>query len=120
MRDFGFFLTVLAACHHGDPPVAPGPPLPADPDIQLASMDEECGRLQKAIDAWGECPNLEDEDHTWLHDISDYAQRSFAAGKKGNPDADSQRAIALACHRAAVSIGYATQRCYAGPKPKVD
>jgi len=120
MRDFGFFLTVIAACHHADPPVTPGPPLPAEPDIQLASMDEECTAFEKAIASWQACPNLDDDDREWLHAVGDAAEQSFAAGKKGSPDADNQRAIALACRRAAVSIGHATERCNAGPKPRQD
>lgn len=120
MRDFGLFLTVIAACHHADPPVRPGPPLPAEPDVRLGSVDDECGGLEKAIAAWQTCPNLDDDDREWLHAIGDYAEQSFAAGKKGNPDEESQKAIALGCHRAAVSIVHATERCNAGPKPRVD
>jgi hypothetical protein len=120
MRDFGFFLIAVAGCHHADPPVAPGPPLPAEPDIQVGSMDAECGGLEKAIAVWADCPNHDDDDRNWAREITQYAEDSFAAGRKGNPDADNQRAIALACHRAAVSIDFATQRCNAGPKPRVD
>ena len=120
MRDFGFFLIAIAGCHHADPPVAPGPPLPAEPDVVVTTMDEECKELELAIATWAQCPNLDDDDRSWAHDISAYAEESFEAGRKGHPDADSQRAIAIACHRAAVSIGFATQRCNAGPKPRVD
>jgi hypothetical protein len=120
MRDFGFFLIAISACHHADPPIAPGPPLPAEPDIQVGSMDDECTALEKAIDTWAHCPNLDDDDRNWAREITDYAEQSFAAGRKGKPDADSQRAIALACRRAAVSIGHATERCNAGPKPRPD
>ena len=38
MRDFGFFLIAIAGCHRADPPVAPGPPLPAEPDV-VATAD---------------------------------------------------------------------------------
>jgi hypothetical protein len=120
LRDFGFFLIAIAGCHHADPPVAPGPPLRAEPDAIVGSMDDECAGLKQAIATWAECPNLDDDERSWAHDISEYAEESFAAGRKGNPDPESQRAIAIACHRAAVSIGYATQRCNAGPKPRVD
>ncbi len=120
VRDFVVFLAIVAGCHHAGPTVVPGPPLPAEPEIKLGSMDEECGGFQKAIEAWRACPNLDEDDRDWLHSISDYAEQSFAAGKKGNPDEDSQKAIALACHRAAVSIVHATERCNAGPKPRVD
>ena len=120
MRDFGFFLIAAAGCHHADPPVAPGPPLPAEPDIQVGSMNDECGALEKAIDTWSKCPNLDDEDRTWARDITEYAEQSLAAGRKGLPDADNQHAIAIACRRAATSIGFATQRCNAGPKPRAD
>ena len=120
MRDFGFFLIAIAGCHHADPPVAPGPPLPAEPDVVVTTMDEECKELELAIATWAQCPNLDDDDRDWLKAVSDAAEQSFAAGKKGNPDADGQRAIALACHRAAVSMQHANERCMAGPKPRVD
>jgi hypothetical protein len=120
LRDFALLLIVGAGCHHAEAPVAPGPPLAAEPDTQLASMDAECAGLEKAIVAWGACPNLDGEERDWLRSLVDAAEQGFAAGRRGNPDEDNQRAIALACHRAAVSIGYATQRCNAGPKPKVD
>jgi hypothetical protein len=120
MRDFGFFLIALAGCHHAERPVAPGPPLPAEPDMVVGSMDDECAALEKAIATWAECPNLDDDDRSWLKAVSDAAEQSFAAGKKSNPDADSQRAIALACHRAAVSMQHANERCMAGPKPRAD
>jgi hypothetical protein len=120
MRDFVVFLTMVAACHHADPPVTPGPPLPAEPDIQLGTMEDECGGLQKAIAAWQACPNLDEEDRDWLKSLSAAAEESFAAGRKGKPDEESQRVIALACHRAAVSMQHANERCNAGPKPRVD
>lgn len=126
IRDFGIILIGLigpllcGACHHADPPVKPGPPLPADPDIVVSTMDDECNGLQKAIDTWSLCPNLEDADRSWMHSMSEYAEKTFAAGRAGHPDADAQHAIALACHRAAVSITNANTRCLAGPPPKVD
>lgn len=120
MRDFGFFLIAVAGCHHAEPPVAPGPPLPAEPDMVVGSMDDECNGLEKAIATWSQCPNLDDDDRDWAREITHYAEESFAAGRKGNPDPDSQRTIAIGCKRAAISIGYATQRCNAGPKPRVD
>lgn len=120
LRDFGVLLIGLAACHPADPPVKPGPLLPAEPDIVVGTMDHECNGLTKAISTWSECPNLEDVDRTWMKSLLEYTDEVFAAGRAGKPDADAQRAIALACHRAAVSIGDANQRCLAGPRPKVD
>jgi hypothetical protein len=123
LRDFGVFLigaVVCAACHHADPPVKPGRPLAAEPDIVLGTMDDECNGLTKAIDTWSHCPNLEDPDRAWMKSLIEFADESFAAGRAGKPDADAQRAIALACHRAAVAITNAGARCLAGPRPKVD
>jgi hypothetical protein len=89
-------------------------------DIQLENMDTECAGLIAALDTYGKCPNLEDGDRTWVRNVIEAAEQSFAAGKKAQPDDPSQKAIAMACHRAAVSMGYATQRCQAGKRPKVD
>lgn len=117
---FGVLLTACAACHHADPPVAPGSPLPAEPDIEVGSMDDECNGLTSALATYGACPNMDDDDRSWVKRTIEVAEDSFEAGKKGKPDTESQRAIALACHRAAVSVQFATQRCLAGPRPKVD
>ena len=116
-------LVLLAtACKHvvSDKAVAPGPPIPAEPDAQLDNMDTECAGLIAALDTYGKCPNLEDGDRDWTRSTIEAAEKGFAAGKKSNPDEPSQKAIAAACHRAALSIQYATQRCQAGKRPKVD
>ena len=118
----GILLSVIASCKHvvSDKAVAPGPPIPAEPDTQLKDMDTECKGLITSLESYGSCPNLEDGDRDWTRRTIEAAEQSFAAGKKSNPDEPSQRAIAAACHRAALSIGYATQRCQAGKRPKVD
>src|SRR3954471_2391588 len=121
--DFGVILIGLiglAACHHADPPVKPGPPLAAEPDIVVETMEVECTGLEKAIDTWSQCPNLEDSDRSWMRQLVEYSEQNFAAGRAGKPDADAQHAIALACHRAAVSVSNANTRCLAGPKPQID
>jgi hypothetical protein len=123
LRDFGVFLigfAALAACHHADPPVKPGPPLAAEPDIKVGTMDAECTGLTNAINTWSQCPNLEDGDRAWMKSLIEYADQVFAAGRAGKPDEDAQHAIAVACHRASVSITNANTRCLAGPRPRVD
>lgn len=109
-------------CKHvvREEPVEPGPPIPAEPETNLKDMDTECNGVIAALDTYGKCPNLEDGDRDWAQRTIEYAQQGFDAGKKGKPDEPSQKAIAAACHRAAVSIQYATQRCQAGKPPKVD
>ena len=110
------------SCKHvvSEKPVQPGPPIPAEPEANLKDMDTACNGVIAALDGYGKCPNLEDGDRDWAQRTIEVAEESFAAGKKGNPDEPSQKAIAAACHRAAVSIRYATQRCEAGKRPKVD
>ena len=123
LRDFGAFLAgllVLAACHHADPPVKPGPPLAAEPDLVVGTMDDECNGFTNAITTWSACPNLDDGERAWMKSLIEYADQMFAAGRAGKPDADAQRAIAVACHRAKVSIANANTRCLAGPRPQVD
>jgi hypothetical protein len=118
----GALLSGAAACKHvvTDQAVQPGPPIPAEPDTDLENMDTECAGLVAALARYGECPNLEDADRQWTRRTIEVAEQSFAAGKKANPDEPSQKAIAAACHRATRSIHYATERCHAGKRPKVD
>jgi hypothetical protein len=115
-------LLSASACKHvvSEKSVQPGPPIPAEPEVQLENMDTECAGLVAALDTYAKCPNLEDGDREWTRRTIEAAEESFAAGKKSNPDEPSQRAMAVACHRAALSIQYATQRCLAGKRPKVD
>ena len=115
-------LLTLAACKHvtSDPPVKPGPPISAEPEQQLENMDTECAGLVAALDSYGKCPNLEDGEREWVSATIQAAEDSFAAGKKSNPDEPAQKAIAMACHRAALSMQFATQRCQAGKRPRTD
>src|SRR3954469_16289889 len=89
----------LAACKHvtSDPPVKPGPPIPAEPETDLENMDTECAGLVAALDNYGKCPNLADDDREWAREGFESAEESFAAGKKSNPDEPAQKAIAMAC-----------------------
>lgn len=120
---------IFLACRHPEAPVAPGPPLPVEPDVQLGSLDEECDGLTQAIVAYGKCPNLDDAERTWSKTLVEFAEQSFAAGKKGlaareqqgnhRELEDAKRAMALACHRAATSVKFATIRCENGKRPHV-
>jgi hypothetical protein len=118
---FGALLLGLS-CKHvtSDPATTPGPPIAAEPEVDLESMDAECAGLVAAVDHYGQCPNLEDADRQWARSVIEAAEQSLAAGRKAKPDEPSQKAIAMACRRATVSIGYATQRCQAGKRPKID
>ena len=115
-------LLSLAACKHvvSDPHVKPGPPIPAEPEQALENMDTECAGFIAALDTYGKCPNLEDGDREWVRSVIEHAEETFAAGKKANPDEPAQKAIAMACHRAALSMQFATERCKAGKRPRMD
>jgi hypothetical protein len=119
---FGGLLCVLVACQHvvKDPPATPGPPLPAEPDAVVDTMERECERLIAALATYGECPNLVEGDRQWVRSVIEYAQQSCAAGVKAEPDDAARRAMAMGYHRAAASINFATQRCLAGPRPQPD
>jgi len=120
----GTLLMAFAAtgCKHvtKDSAVPPGPPIPAEPEVDLENVDTECAGMIAAYDRYGQCPNLEDADRRFVRSVIEAAQESFAAGKKAQPDEPSQKAMAMACRRAAVSIGFANQRCLAGKRPRVD
>jgi hypothetical protein len=98
--------------------VAPGEPIPAAPEIVLGTMDAECEALLTALDTYKKCPNLDDDDQWNIKAWTERAQEDFAAGKKANPDAGAQQAIAAACRKAVASVTAATERCHNGPKPQ--
>ncbi|HEX4454691.1 MAG TPA: hypothetical protein VH143_27715 [Kofleriaceae bacterium] len=98
----------------------PGEPIPAEPDIKLGSVDDECKGLVDAITAYGACPNSDEDERAWARRVVEVAQQAFDAGKHGKQDEQTLRVMALACHKAAVSMQYATIRCKNGPPPKAD
>ncbi len=111
---------VLAACSHPQARVPPGPPIPAEPELVVGSMDEECAAFEAALDNWTKCPNMDDEKRAWIRATKEFAEESYAAGKKSALDGQVQHAIAVRCRRAASSVQSATIRCNAGPEPRVD
>jgi len=109
---------LATGCHQAEPPpVAPGEPIPAAPEVTLGTMDAECDGLISAFAAYKQCPNLDDDDRWDIDAWSERAQQDFAAGKKAKPEPNAQHAIAAACHKAVVSVMAANERCHAGPKP---
>lgn len=114
-------LCLLFSCARVDPPtVTPAKPLPADPDVDLGTMDVECDGMVVALATFRACPNLEDDDKEDLDDWIASANRAFTAGKKAKPEPNAQKAIAAACHKATDSVKAATERCQAGKRPKAD
>ena len=108
---------LAGGCHRDPPPVAPGEPIPAAPEVTLGTMEAECDSLIAAFTTYKQCPNLDDEERLDIDAWSERAQQDFAAGKKAKPEPNAQQAIAAACHKAVVSVQAATERCLAGPKP---
>lgn len=122
-RCLGFVLIALAvgavACGPKQPPPPPpGPTIPADPVVDLREMDVECDALIAALTAYKGCKNLIEDDQQDLDGWIERARKDFAAGRKARPEPNGQRAIALACLRATISVQAASERCAAGPRPK--
>jgi hypothetical protein len=117
---FAVLLAVTACARGPEPPARPGEPIPAEPDLVVGTMTEECDGLTAAVTSFAACPNLEPEEKTWARAVIEAAEESFEAAKKAAPDDAGARAIAIACHKAATSIHAATTRCLAGPRPKGD
>lgn len=110
-------LVLVCACSLREPPspIQPAAPLPADPPVALDTMDKECDALLVALASYRDCPNHEPDQREDVEAWIETANRNLAAGKKANPEANAQKAIAGACHRAARSVKAATDRCLAGP-----
>ena len=116
-----FLAWALVACARRDPPPSvPAPPLAADPEVRLESMQIECDGMLGALTAFKACPNHEDEDREAIDAWLERANRDFAASRKANPEPNAQKAIAAACRKATDSVKAATERCHAGPRPKDD
>lgn len=120
-RSFLLLAWALAACVRKDPPpAAPAAPLPADLEVQLESMQLECDAMFGALATFKECPNHEDEDRDAVDAWLERAHRDFAASRKASPEPNAQKAIAAACRKATDSVKAATERCLAGPRPRID
>lgn len=109
----------VAGCARKDPPpVRPAPPLAADPEVALDTMQVECDGMVAALGAFRACPNQDDEDREAIDAWIERANRDFAASRKANPEPNAQKAIAAACRKATESVKAATERCAAGPRPR--
>src|SRR4051812_25971553 len=114
------FMFVLGACARSQPPVAPGPPIAADPAIALKSMTEECDAMLAAMATFRACQNLDEENQQQLDAWIERTQEDVAAGRKVKLDANAQQAIAQSCRRATNSVAAATERCQHGRAPRPD
>jgi hypothetical protein len=83
-------------------------------------MQVECDAMLGALTSFKICENLEDEDRETIDDWIERANSDFAASRKANPEPNAQKAIAAACRKATDSVRAATERCRAGPRPKID
>jgi hypothetical protein len=108
------------ACSHDPPPVAPGPPILAEAEVVVGTMDAECDALIAAIEQYRACANLTSRERDGITSLIEQTQRSIDAGHKANPDDKAQHAIAVSCHRASVSVNAAAERCHNGPTPRPD
>ncbi len=106
-----------ASCHRHMAPVEPGPPIPAEPAIQVGTMKQECDAVLDALAAWQECPNLDDGGRATIKSWIETAKLDFDAGEQVDLDDKQQHAIALSCHRFIDSAKAATRRCEAGKPP---
>ena len=82
-------------------------------------MQVECDGLIGALATYKTCEHLEDQDKENLEDWIETANRNFAASRKANPEPNAQKTIAQACRKATESVKAATERCKAGPRPRV-
>ena len=115
---FAIFTVAAGACAATPPTVAPGPPIPVEPEIVVDTMAIECGALVTSLETWKGCKNLDDDDRDLIEAWVERANLDFAAATKAQPDDRAQHAIAHNCRRATDSIKAATERCGNGKKPR--
>ena len=113
-------VAAAAACRSAPAPVPPGPPIAAEPDVKVDTMQKECDALLAALAAYQTCPNATDDLRRYIREWTELERDSIEAGVKAKPDAQAQHVIALACRRATVSVHHYIERCIAGPEPKGD
>jgi hypothetical protein len=115
-----FSLTLLAGCPSKEPPpVVPAPPLPADPEVKLDTMEAECGLYIDALTGWKTCPNLDPGEDIGIQAWIDRATDDMALSKKVDLEANAKHATAAACRKAADSVRAAHERCKNGHRPRV-
>ena len=108
----------LIACRQAPPAVAPGAPIPAEPDLHVESMKTECGQMVEMLLVWKQCPNLDEDERTYIDAWVERANQDFAAADKAHPDDKAQHQMAHNCRRAANSVRAATERCGNGKAPR--
>lgn len=107
----------VMGCRH-EKVVPPGPPMPAEGEIALRSMDEECTALKAALERWFACPNLEDDEKEVIDFYLERHENDFAAGAKVTMEEPAKKSIAVRCRKATDSVVAATERCSNGRRPK--
>jgi hypothetical protein len=113
-------IAFVLGCGRSQPPVAPGPPIVADPPVSLKGMTEECDAMIAALTTFRACPNLDEENQQDLDAWIERANKDITAGRKVTLEPNAQQAIALSCRRATNSVIAATERCRAGKAPRAD
>jgi hypothetical protein len=101
------------------PPVVPAPPLPADPEIQLDTMEAECALYVDALTAWKTCPNLDTGEDQVIQAWIDRSTEDMTLSKKVELEPNAKKATAGACRKAAESVRAAHERCRNGKRPRV-
>jgi hypothetical protein len=111
-------IAFAVACAASPAPVAPGPPIPAEPDLAVGTMADECAAFVAALETWKQCANLDEAERDYVIAWIERANLDFAAGAKAKPDEKAQHAIAHNCRRGTSSVIAATERCHNGRTPK--
>jgi hypothetical protein len=105
------------------PVIATPTPILADAADAPGAPEKECGQVVADLRRYSQCELLDDNRKWQMARWLEYVEIDLALAKNPSLDDASKRQIAVACHKAALMMGSAADRCVReaaarGPEPR--